>query len=223
MAILTKEEWLRQRRRKRLLIRFIIFSIFLIPLFFITITLKKQIRIFTPNNINTLVSLSGIEVDEMFLTPNKYSRPQTSLHSVKNIVIHYTGNPGTTAIANRNYFENLKTKKTTYASSHYIVGLDGEIIQCLPLNEMSYASNHRNPDTISIETCHPDAEGKFSDITYDALVKLVAHLLEEYDLDEEDVIRHYDVTHKHCPLYYVENPEAWEAFKSDVKKYLVTI
>ena len=34
--------------------------------------------------------------------------------------------------------------------------------------------------------------------------------------DTEDVIRHYDVTGKDCPKYYVEHPEAWDAFRADV-------
>ena len=30
------------------------------------------------------------------------------------------------------------------------------------------------------------------------------------------MIRHYDVTGKNCPKYFVENPEAWEQLKEDV-------
>ena len=48
-------------------------------------------------------------------------------------------------------------------------------------------------------------------------MELTAWLCEEFHLDpEEDVIRHYDVTGKLCPLYYVEHPEAWDAFLQDV-------
>ena len=32
-----------------------------------------------------------------------------------------------------------------------------------------------------------------------------------FNLTSEDVIRHYDVTGKICPKYYVDHPEAWEA------------
>ena len=65
--------------------------------------------------------------------------------------------------------------------------------------------------------CHPDAEGKPNQATYDTLVKLTAWLCNLFGLDpQEDVIRHYDVTEKLCPLYYVEHPEAWAAFLADV-------
>lgn len=104
-----------------------------------------------------------------------------------------------------------------YASSHFIVGLEGEVIACVPLTEVAYASNSRNDDTVSIEVCHPDETGEFSPVTYDRAVELTAWLCKEFHLDpEEDVIRHYDVTGKLCPLYYVEHPEAWDAFLQDV-------
>ena len=32
-----------------------------------------------------------------------------------------------------------------------------------------------------------------------------------------NVIRHYDVTGKICPKYFVEHEDAWEQFKSDVQ------
>ena len=95
-------------------------------------------------------------------------------------------------------------------SAHFVVGLEGEVIQCVPLDEQSSASNDRNPDTISIEVCHPDSSGKFNDKTYGALVKLTAWLCDEFHLDEKDVIRHYDITGKNCPKYFVEHPKAWE-------------
>lgn len=37
----------------------------------------------------------------------------------------------------------------------------------MPLTEVAYASNSRNDDTVSIEVCHPDETGEFSQVTYD--------------------------------------------------------
>ena len=165
--------------------------------------------------------LLGNDIDRQYLTVSKYSRPGTPIGKVNAVVIHYVGNPGTTAAQNRNYFENLKDTHTTSASSHYIIGLEGEIIQCVPLSEISYASNDRNDDTIAIENCHPDATGKFNRSTYDSLVELTAALCRTYGLNPQtDVIRHYDVTGKHCPLYYVENEDEWYAFKMAVENML---
>ena len=48
-------------------------------------------------------------------------------------------------------------------------------------------------------------------------MKLTAWLCETFRLDpESDVIRHYDVTGKICPKYYVENEDAWEQLKDDL-------
>lgn len=152
------------------------------------------------------------------LTVNPYSRPGYALEEVKGIVIHYTANPGTSAMANRDYFEQLKDSHERKASSHFIVGLTGEIIQCIPTAEISYASNQRNGDTIAIEVCHADTSGKFEEDSYESLVHLTAWLCDRFGLQETDVIRHYDVSGKNCPKYYVEHEEAWEQFLKDVKK-----
>ena len=157
-------------------------------------------------------------VEKDYLTVNPYSRPGEPLEKINGVVIHYVGNPGTTAHANRNYFESLASGlENTYASSHFIVGLEGEVIQCVPLTEIAYASNTRNGDTVSIEVCHPDETGEFSPVTYDRTVELTAWLCREFKLDpSRDVIRHYDVTGKVCPRYYVDNPAAWDDFRTDV-------
>jgi len=161
-----------------------------------------------------------LNLDVQLLTPNPYSRPQTKLDKVNGVVIHYTANPGTDAVANRNYFENLKTTQTTKASSHFVIGLYGEIVQCIPTSEISYASNNRNDDTISIEVCHPNETGKFTKESYDALVELVAWLACEHNLNSNDILRHYDVTGKICPKYFVEHEDKWNDFKGDVYQYI---
>lgn len=160
------------------------------------------------------------DIDVELLTPNEYSRPGIATDKITGIVVHYTANPGAGARNNRDYFEGLKDSHVTKASSNFVVGLEGEIIQCVPTWEVAYASNSRNTDTVSIECCHPDETGKFNDATYHSMVELCAWLCLKFDLNEEDVIRHYDVTGKNCPKYFVEHEDAWVQFKSDVGKKL---
>ena len=168
-----------------------------------------------------------MKITEMYLTPNKYSRPQIALKTITKIAVHYVGNPKTSAINNRNYFEGLKDQipdktntyrlnpdgsymiyngervKLRWVSSHFVVGLSGEVIQCIPLNEWSYCTNQANGYSISIECCHPDASGKFTAATEQALAELCAFLCEKFGLDpDKNIIRHYDVTGKQCPLYW---------------------
>lgn len=160
------------------------------------------------------------EIDVELLSINEYSRPGTQTGKIQGIVIHYTANPGSTAIQNRNYFEGLKDSKKTKASSHFVVGLRGEIVQCIPTWEVAYASNERNSDTVSIETCHPTSDGSYTEETYQSMIELTAWLCKKFDLTEEDVIRHYDITGKNCPKYFVENETAWTEFQQQVGEEL---
>ncbi len=170
------------------------------------------------SNIPASITLPDY-VQEDLLPVNQYSRCGDKLQRVNAVVIHYVGNPNTTARQNRSYFENLATTGDTSASSNLIVGMEGEALLCVPLDEVAYCSNDRNYDTVSIEFCHPDAEGKPNQATYDTLVKLTAWLCGLYGLDtQEGIIRHYDVTGKQCPLYFVQNEGEWTRFKSDVAK-----
>lgn len=152
-----------------------------------------------------------------YLTPNPYSRPGTPLREISAVVVHYVGNPGSSAKNNRSYFQNLALTHETYASAHFLVGLEGEILQCVPLTELAYCSNTANDYSISIEVCHADETGEFGAQTMESLQALVAWLCETFSLDPStDVIRHYDVTGKICPKFYVENETAWEAFRGAV-------
>ena len=154
-------------------------------------------------------------IDSQIIDVDGASRNGYKLKGVKDIVVHYVGNPGTTAQQNHDFYAGNQSN----VSSHFVVGLDGEIIQCIPINEWSAASNWRNNDTISIEVCHPDETGKFKKKTYSSLVKLVAWLENVCDIDESHVIRHYDITKKECPRYFVQHEEKWKTFKKNVEKY----
>lgn len=155
-------------------------------------------------------------IEERLLPVNEWSRPGTSMEAVNGIVVHYVGNPGTSAGQNWSYFEGLSRSHETYASSNFLVGLNGEVILCVPIGEIAYCSSQRNKDTLSIEVCHPDETGKFTPESYASLLQLVSWLQEFYDLAPEAVIRHYDVTGKLCPKYFVEQPQAWDRFLQDL-------
>ena len=49
---------------------------------------------------------------------------------------------------------------------------------------------------------------------------LAAYLAAEYGIDRDHIIRHYDVTGKMSPLYYVENEDKWEKMKDDIMDYI---
>ncbi len=138
---------------------------------------------------------------------------------VKDIFVHYTANPGTSAAQNRSYFEQQKDTHKASVSAHFIIGCEGEIIQCVPLDEIAYAVAGRNYDSISIECCHAAMDGAFTKETYDSLITLLAWLTDAYELDTDHILRHYDSNGKKCPLYYTEHEDEWEQLKQDVKAY----
>ncbi|MGM9537647.1 MAG: N-acetylmuramoyl-L-alanine amidase family protein [Candidatus Onthomonas sp.] len=193
----------------------------ILPLLLIAVVLAGVVWIFTQDPFSWFAPKEPPELPEWvtvdLIPVNQYSRPGTALNQVGGIVVHYVGNPGTTARNNRDYFASLAESGERSASSHFVIGLEGEVIQCVPLDEIAYCSNDRNWDTISIECCHPDEEGRFTQETYDSLVRLVAYLADYYGLDRDQIIRHYDVTGKLCPIYYVEHEDAWEAFRDAVE------
>jgi N-acetylmuramoyl-L-alanine amidase len=175
------------------------------------------------------------------LTKNRYSRPGVPLKAVKGIVIHWVANPGTSAQANRDYFESLKDQppglhpdKYRYASAHYVVGLRGEIIQCVPDSEVCYhvgaqayanealrrLSSYPNNCTLGIELCHPGWDGGFTGETLQSCRRLASSLLSRYGLGREDLWRHFDVTSpgKKCPLYFVEHAGEWDAFRASIQE-----
>ncbi|MDD7289723.1 MAG: peptidoglycan recognition family protein [Clostridiales bacterium] len=198
----------RRRRRRQFPLRPVIFVLVLLVVVgvILNLTTLGQMLKLSRDNVPRWVDVQIIDV-------NGSGRRGERLSGVNDIVIHYVGNPGTTAQQNHDFFD----QPDTTVSAHFLVGLDGEIIQCIPLDEVSSASNERNGDTISIEVCHPDATGQFNQKTYDSLVKLTAWLCDYCDIGRDHVIRHYDITGKLCPLYFVEHPDAWEQFLLDVK------
>ena len=181
---------------------------------------EKQIGETTGSRIQGLpaeVYAAHPDWTEDFLTVNEYSRPGDSLPEVKNIFVHYTANPGTSAAQNRSYFEQLKDNHERSASAHFIIGYNGEILQCVPLDEIAYAVQTRNEDSISIECCYKADNGQFTQETYDSLIKLLKWLTDAYDLEPDDILRHYDCGGKKCPIYYTEHEDAWNQLKEDVK------
>ena len=189
------------------------------------------------------------EITVAYLDPNPYSRPQSKMKDIKGVALHWVGNANSTAINNRNYFNNLpihnknnrekaqregKSFTPRYASSHEIIGLKGEVVICLPNNEVAYhvgaksykprvktlLNNSPNRHLYGIEVCHPDWSGKYSSITYKTVVNRVADLMIEFDLvpSKDTIWRHYDVTGKDCPHFYVQNPKEWDKLVNDIVK-----
>lgn len=171
------------------------------------------------------MTVSKPKTIKKYFTPNKYSRPRTKRSKTTKTAWHYTGKAGVSALSTWNYFESLKTgqyymsggvRKYLFASSHFIVGLDGEIYECMPLSETAYTTNAANSYSIGIECATTGSDDHYTDEQYKSMVHLGAWLAQEYRQDpREDAIRHKDVTGKICPRYFVNHPDKWKQFKLD--------
>lgn len=145
---------------------------------------------------------------------------ERSLKDIKGIVIHYTGNDGDSDEGNGNYFAN----NVIGNSAHYFVDGDS-ITQSVEDKFVGYhcgtTGNYyhptlRNKNTIGVEICDEVRNGKydFSDATIKNAVDLVSMLMKAYNIPIENVVRHYDITHKNCPAPMVQDEGKWKTFKA---------
>ena len=144
--------------------------------------------------------------------------------TIKYIVVHYVG-AGGSALENALYYSRTPN---IGASAHYFVGHgseNGAVYLSVPESACAwhcgsetgkYYHACRNDSSIGIEMCtHLDGSGKwyFDRETVDSAAALIKSLMAKYSIPIENVIRHYDVTHKSCPAPYVADEEAWKNFK----------
>lgn len=155
-----------------------------------------------------------------------------STSSIKYIVWHYTANDGDTDEANGKYFNSPNRN----ASAHYFVD-DDSVTQSVPDNYVAWSvggnrySNYKttggaklygiakNANTLNIELCDTQKNGIYniSDKTLANAIALTKDLMKKYNIPIENVIRHFDVTGKSCPAYYVDNNK-WNEVKNKIQK-----
>ena len=142
-----------------------------------------------------------------------------ALSTIKYIVIHYTGNDGDTAMNNAKYFRN----NVVEVSAHYFVDDEG-VTRSVPDNYIAwhcgsstYYCPARNTNSIGVEMCDTERNGKYnlSAKTKANTISLVVSLMKKYGIGIDGIYRHYDVSHKLCPAYLVDN-KAWAAFKAEI-------
>jgi N-acetylmuramoyl-L-alanine amidase len=159
---------------------------------------------------------------------NEFSRPGQRLESVQFIVWHWTGNAGKGVDHTGRYFEILGKQDATdekpdqYASAHLIIDKRDWLL-VVPLNEVAYHAGSRwwNHNSIGIEICHPDWSGVFPEETLENLYETTAFFMRMKGLTSpERIKRHYDITGKLCPKWFVEDEDAFERAKAEVGRRL---
>ena len=182
----------------------------------------KVIHDITKNNLNQIPASRGA-------------------NQIKWIVIHYLGVPNA---------DNPNLYGGGYGG-HYNITRNGEIYKAADPktavvwhcggglqgpNGHQYYKLCTNYNSIGIENgvCYTDPSEKnpspssdkwyFTTATQKSLIFLVSKLMDEFNIDINHVIRHYDVTGKICPNPYVKNNKlktswTWTEFKNKLLKY----
>lgn len=155
-----------------------------------------------------------------------------SPEEIQYLVLHYTGNDGDTAINNAAYFQNNVVK----ASAHYFVD-DTTVYRSVPELKVAWAVGGHlysdvkntgggsmygvitNRNSINVELCDTIRDGTYraSEATLANAVALCRDLMKRYQIPISRVYRHFDVTGKHCPRYFMDET-AWEQFKSRLEE-----
>lgn len=150
-----------------------------------------------------------------------------STSKIKYIVIHYTGNDGDHDEGNGEYFHDRIVK----ASAHYFVD-DDSVTQTVPDDFVAWSVGGNkwkdcdktgggklhgiacNTNTLNIEMCDTKRDGVImaTETTMKNTAELCKSLMKKYNIDVDHVIRHFDVTGKYCPAYFM-NETAWSNFK----------
>ena len=147
---------------------------------------------------------------------------------IKYIVIHYTGNDGDHDEGNATYFKNNVVK----ASAHYFVDDDSVTVSvpdlftawsvggtkwkdCATTGGGTMYGKITNANSISVEMCDTLRNGTLmaTEKTMANTAELVKSLMKKYNVDIDHIYRHFDVTGKHCPAYFM-NAAAWAEFKA---------
>lgn len=146
---------------------------------------------------------------------------------IRYLVFHYTGNDGDRAANNARYYRD----NAVQASAHYFVD-DDFVYQSVEELGIAWAVGGRkwsdcprtgggslygvvtNANSLSIEMCDTSRDGRLmaSEATLELAAELGRELMEKYRIPMERVVRHFDVTGKHCPAYFMDQA-AWEAFQ----------
>lgn len=153
-----------------------------------------------------------------------YRRAARGKEDIRYLVIHFTANDGDTAKNNADYFARAEIS----TSAHYFVD-ESEVwqsvrdadIACTAARAASISTRTAATRTASALSCAAAKTARNSTLCPRPCAgaqALTCELMAKYGIPLENVVRHYDVTHKNCPAPFVESASAWTAFKQGLQK-----
>lgn len=171
--------------------------------------------------MNGVVRVSSLWTED-FLPINTHTRPGTKMQSVEGIVWHYTASPGASDENEVTFFKRESLDPNSrYASAHFFIDKDSAKLD-IPLGEVAYHAGNSfyNSHYIGIELCI-EKDGSFHPDTLERARNIGAALAKQFSINPvTKFIRHFDVTGKICPKPWVDHPELFTEFKSQVAAIL---
>jgi len=142
----------------------------------------------------------------------------SKINNIKFLVIHDTGNKNDSAAGNANYFGGGNRS----ASAHYFVD-DKEIVQVVEEGNAAWhcGDGHNkygihNHNSIGIEMCRKNND--VTEKTEENTIELIKSLMKKYNINIENVVRHYDASRKLCPQSFSKTGwKRWTDFKIKLK------
>lgn len=145
-----------------------------------------------------------------------YNHYSSGSNNIKYIVLHYTANQNGTAKNHADYIG----RSDVGASAHYFVD-DNSIYQVIEddCGAWHVGDGHgvygiSNTNSIGIEMCCMSPNMTISEQTEDNTLELVRYLMKKYNIDINNVVRHYDASKKVCPNWSENNWSRWDNFKN---------
>ena len=145
------------------------------------------------------------------------------------LVVHYTANPNPGADARMNA---IYLRNKSGAGTHYCID-DKEIVQCTDESNVAYAvgdkkwlgfipkpwllNKIRNNNSLSFEMCL--GGGRNDSLIIETTAQQLGWQLVNKGLDISRVVRHNDVSGKHCPRFFYADKQ-WNQAKEDREFYL---
>lgn len=155
-------------------------------------------------------------------SPNLNERPAET--AISAIVLHHTAMAGSARDVG-----NFFARPSAGVSSHYVVDRSGYIVQPVADAQRAWHAGKSefqgrqnvNDFSIGIEICNlGDSVEPYSDLQYDAIIRLVAHLVSQYQVPLTGITRHRDIALPHGRKIDTSNNFSVERVLDGVKAVL---
>ncbi|HEY9724716.1 MAG TPA: N-acetylmuramoyl-L-alanine amidase [Oscillatoriaceae cyanobacterium] len=159
-------------------------------------------------------------------SPNQDDRPANE--TIDTLIIHDTESPG---VSKAQTIANFFLNPSSQVSAHYIIGKDGEIIQCVLDGKRAWhagPSHYRgrtrvNDFSIGIELVNAQTgKDPFTDAQYNSLIALTADLMDRFPIRYDHITGHHNVSDYPTIKRDPAKNFSWQRYLDGVRKFRTT-